>query len=139
MTSRQKNKCVRRQLWIDEDVQGAIVWRVSVYWAACFLLITVPLVSISTWQDPSRSFVAHLGVVWQEFGPVYVSFLLLLPIILFDALRMSHRIAGPILRVRRQLVQINSGEPYSELHFRGSDFWQEMADQVNSLGRKTLT
>ena len=134
-----KNQCVRRQLWIDENVQGAIVWRVSVYWAACFLLVTIPLVTIANWQDPTRSSIEHLGLAWQRFGPAYVCLFMLLPIILWDALRLSHRIAGPILRVRRQLVQINSGEPFSELHFRDSDFWQEMADQVNRLGRKTLS
>lgn len=139
MTSQHQNECVRRQMWIDEDVQGAIVWRVSVYWSACFLLVTIPLVWTAIWQDPSRTFVEHMGPVWQRFGPVYVCLFMLLPIILWDALRLSHRIAGPILRVRRQLVQMNSGQPYSELHFRGSDFWQEMADQVNSLGRKTLS
>lgn len=137
--SDKSNEVTRKQIWVDADVQGAIVRKVFVYWAACLLFITLPLLWAAIAEDPSKYFFDHLGPLWQRYCPIYFAMMALLPFTLWDALRLSHRISGPVLRVRQQLDRINSGLPFSNLEFRGNDFWHDLADQVNQLSKKTLS
>jgi len=136
---RDQEQELRRQLWVDQSIQGTIVRRVALYWAACILFITVSLLWAATYQDPSKLFYEQWGVVWQRHWPLYVALLSLIPLTMWDALKLSHRIAGPVLRIRQQLARINDGQPFSELEFRGDDFWRDLATQVNQLAKKTLS
>jgi hypothetical protein len=130
---------IRKQMWIDGDVQGAIVRKFCFYWAACLLFISLPLLWAAMASDPTKYVYEHFGPLWQRHWPIYVAMVALLPFTLWDALRLSHRIAGPVLRVRHQLARINSGQPFSELEFRNDDFWHDLAGQVNQLTKKTLS
>ncbi len=51
-------------------------------------------------------------------------------------MRLSNRFAGPMLRLRRSLRALGRGEYVEPLEFRGADFWQEFADDFNSVLRR---
>jgi methyl-accepting chemotaxis protein len=46
---------------------------------------------------------------------------------------MSHRVAGPVVRVIRYLNEFKKGKSRSELKFREQDFFGELADSVNQF------
>ena len=49
-------------------------------------------------------------------------------------LGLSHRIAGPLVKMRNHLLDIShsaSADPLKEVHFRASDFFQDLADSYN--------
>ena len=130
---------LRRQLWIDQSLQGTVVCRIALYWSSCIAFITLALAWAVAAEAGCELRLEHLGSVWEQHWPLYVALFFLVPLTMWDALRLSHRVAGPVLRVRQQLVRINQGEPFSELDFREDDFWHDLASQVNQLAKKTLS
>ncbi len=137
--ARKSNARIRKQMWVDADVQGTLVRRIGFYWLACLTFITIPLLWFAIAEDPTRYVYQHLGPIWQRHWPIYLAIFCLVPLTMWDALRVSHRIAGPVLRIRKQLVRINEGEPFTDLEFRTNDFWQDLAGQINQLSKKTLS
>ena len=123
----------RTQLWIDRNLQGTVILRFVYYWFVSLLFVTIPLVIIETLADPSKLFYYHLVPLFVTHWPVYVALTLLLPFVLFDALKLTHRIAGPVYRARVQLRSLADGKDVKPMHFREEDFWQEMADEINRV------
>ncbi len=59
--------------------------------------------------------------------------ILTLAVLLVGGLLLSHRIAGPLYRLRRHLEQISEGEPVREVKFRTHDYFQELAEAFNRI------
>ncbi|MGI9456341.1 MAG: hypothetical protein ACR2NU_07250, partial [Aeoliella sp.] len=57
----------------------------------------------------------------------------MLPLAILHILRFTHRFAGPIVRLRRSMRELAAGEAPPRLKFRDLDYWQELADDYNSL------
>ena len=74
--------------------------------------------------------------MWYYYGAALVASLLLLPIVLIDIVRLSNRFAGPLVRLRRSMRALARGEKVQPIHFRGSDFWQEFADEFNAIAAR---
>ncbi|GIW96345.1 MAG: hypothetical protein KatS3mg110_4386 [Pirellulaceae bacterium] len=65
--------------------------------------------------------------------PILIASLLLLPLVMIDAVRISHRFVGPLFRVRNTLRALSSGHSVSHITYRDGDYWKEFADDVNQL------
>jgi hypothetical protein len=127
---------VRKQLFVDAKVQGALVLRVAVYWGFCLLTLALTLLCWRILTGPARIFYTHFDDIWYYYGSACVASLLLLPIVLFDIVRLSNRFAGPLVRLRRSMRALARGEEVQPIHFRGSDFWQEFADEFNAIAAR---
>lgn len=46
---------------------------------------------------------------------------------------VSHRIAGPVVRIRNELRRLAQGEKVGQVVLRDADFFQEVADEFNSM------
>lgn len=46
-----------KNLYVDRDIQGAVVRRILFYWFACLLFLTIPVVI----ANPELFFFEHLG------------------------------------------------------------------------------
>ena len=46
---------------------------------------------------------------------------------------MSHKIAGPMFKLKTHLEKIRHGEPFSPLFFRKGDNFKEVADEINEF------
>lgn len=121
----------RKRLFVDPPVQGAIMRRAVLYWGACLLFVTLPLLIGRTLSRPERLFYEHLGDLWAVYWPVLTSVVLILPLILYDLARLTNRFAGPVVRLRRALTQMADGNPVEHVRFRTGDFWPELADEFN--------
>lgn len=51
-------------------------------------------------------------------------------------LGFSHRIVGPIYRLRKHIRRILAGEALGDVHFRNGDFFGELADSFNEYHRR---
>jgi len=123
---------MRKRLFVDPKVQGALVVRVLLYWIVCLITITLMLLCWSVLRTP-RMFYTHLDDMWFRYGPALVASFLLLPMVVVDIIRLSNRFAGPLLRLRRSMRALARGEHVKPIHFREGDFWQEFADEFNAL------
>jgi nitrogen fixation/metabolism regulation signal transduction histidine kinase len=50
-----------------------------------------------------------------------------------DAIKLSHRFAGPIFSLRRAIRKVAEGEAPRKLKFRQLDFWQDLAEDYNAM------
>jgi len=70
----------------------------------------------------------------------YVRFTMLLLIILvftgfnfWYGVRLSHRIAGPMVQIKRVIDQALKGEYKSRIQLRSNDYLHEIGDELNTL------
>jgi len=124
----------RRRILIDLPIQGALLIRVGLYWIvsifAQVLIIHMVCILGSLSAAPNAFSVPNLQLRWLLELVVFAS-ALVLPIILFDAVRLSHRWVGPIFRLRSALQALSRGEEVAPIAFRAGDFWQEVAGDFN--------
>ncbi len=62
---------------------------------------------------------------------ISVTYLLVLMIIVAGGFLLSHKIAGPIYRLKKHLDMLNSGETTDNVRFRDHDFFMEVQDSFN--------
>jgi hypothetical protein len=132
-----KNKLLRKQLFVDPKLQGALALRVVLYWLGCMLSITLMLLCWRIITDPDRMFHDHLGGIWFDYGPACFASFLLLPLSVVDMLRLSNRFCGPMLRLRRSMRRLARGEYVEPIEFRRSDFWRGLAHEFNAVAART--
>ena len=123
----------RSRIFIDQKIQGALALRVVLHWATFVTVVGVLTVAMQYIANPFAEPNELMALVWQNQGPFAIVILILLPIFLYDTLKLSNRFAGPIVRLRRAMQAIGSGEPVEKLQFREDDFWRGLADDFNKL------
>lgn len=123
----------RKQLWVQPEIQGTFILRVVFYWFEC--LLTVFFMTVC-WTAISRPVGSVGDLFWNvatDNLPVLFASLLLLPLVVLDTLRVSHRFVGPLVRVRRAMRAIAAGESPGPITYRETDYWKEFADEVNRV------
>lgn len=130
------SKYVRKHLFIDPKVQGALVVRVALYWVVCLITMTLMLLCWRILTGPARIFYTHFDDMWFFYGPAVVASFLLLPLVIVDIVRLSNRFAGPMLRLRRSMRNLARGEHVQPIKFRDGDFWHDFAEEFNTLAAR---
>jgi len=123
----------RKRLFVDPKVQGTLILRVVLYWIVFLVTLTLLLLCWRIFTGPARPFYTHFDDMWFQFGPALVGSFLLLPLVIYDILRVSNRFAGPLFRLRRSLRALARGEPVRPISFREGDFWIEVAHEFNAV------
>jgi hypothetical protein len=123
----------RKQFFVDPKVQGALILRVVLYWIVCVVAIVLMLLCWRITTGPARMFYLHFDDMWFHYGPVLVASFLLLPLVIYDIVRLSNRFCGPLFRLRRQMRALARGEHVAPVSFRDGDFWPEFAQEFNAL------
>jgi len=122
-------KSLRRRLFVDSKLQGAVVFRIVLYWLVCQFMTAVLLGGCKT--------VTGADHVAEEMGLfcrcALFSTLGFLPLAVFDMVRLSHRFAGPMVRYRRAMHDLGRGEHVEPLRFRDGDYWQDLATDFNAV------
>lgn len=121
----------RSKIWIH-SLQTHLMLRVAMYCilfqvATWFMLSTVVrLESLLKASAPELSLgngfviLAALGTV---FGAMFV----------WDAVKLTHRLVGPLVRFRRVFQQISEGKEVELIRLRKGDFLQEVAESINGM------
>ena len=65
---------------------------------------------------------------------VTLELLILAPFVIWLGLRMTHRIAGPLVRILAALQQMSLGNFNQHITLRKNDSLTELADAINKLG-----
>lgn len=123
----------RRQLYVESNVQGVLLRRAMVYFVACVLFTVLPICLGRVIHDPSHLFFEGLWPFLKSYSSFFICLLLLTPLLAYDILRLSNRIAGPVYRLRRELQKLANGEKAHPLKFRKGDSWLEMAPAFNTV------
>jgi len=123
----------RRHSYIDPEVQGALARRLVLHWAIFIITATMLIFGLTWLSDPFLPPGTHFQRVMADYGPALLTLVCLAPIFIFDAVRLSNRFTGPMLRLKNATKALASGETPARIHLRGDDFWQEVAADFNRV------
>lgn len=132
-----KRKEKRSKKYVDKAVQGAVLRRFLFH--SCLFMMVGSLLSlvVQFLSDPFQGVSALTNQFWQKAGPFIVVFLALLPIFVWDTIKLTNRIVGPMCRVRSTLHRANAGDRQMQpLEFRSGDFWGDLADELNTTVKR---
>lgn len=121
----------RKQNYIDNHVQGALLRRICAHWLVFFFVSGVSVILLQALLgDPAKTLEQRLRLETGEFVFMALVMISLFPAFMLDTIRFSNRFVGPIFRVRRYLRQLQVGQT-NHCSFRNDDFWIEMAQEFN--------
>lgn len=139
-------KKIKRNYWIDPAVQWAIIQKalllsglVVVLLFAVDKIFFYRMSSMGKDLGFSADHVYFLFLQEQERIKFWM-FLATSGLITFIGtvigIRFSHRLAGPIFRLKKEMRRLNDGEKIEEVNLRDADFFKELADEFNALTLK---
>ncbi len=131
----------RLQKYVDTEVQSSLLLRLCVHWS---LFIVANVFAMLFWagfmETPWESWDATWSLTWQRVAPFALMSTVLAPVFIWDAVKLSNRFAGPVVRVRRVLAEYADGRDFKAVEFREGDFWKPLATDLNrAFTRKTAS
>ena len=131
------SKQKRKKVFIDPAVQGALLKRLMMHWFAFAFGATWTIVILQVMTHGiQHSLSYHLDLVWKQYGILILVMFCFLPAFVYDSIKLSHRFAGPIYKLRRVLKQMADGEDIQPLSFRKGDYWFNIAEDVNRIAER---
>jgi hypothetical protein len=129
----------RKRLWINPAFQARLLARLVVYlmvfvvivWQTCVVLEILPgLVD-------SNNLSSGIGGLYLQClarqKPLLLALLLTLPAALYDLLKFSHRLAGPLYRCQRVMEEMAAGRAVPEFAPREGDHMPEFFQAFNAV------
>ena len=134
MTNPPKN--MRKTNICDRTVQGILLLHVAGHWllflfAAAGLVLFIEILSGNphdAWKNMAN-----------RHGPSVLAILVLAPLFLRDLCKLTNRVAGPMVCMRRALRGLADGREVAPIQFRERDFWKDMATDFNRVLARTQT
>lgn len=124
----------RRKALVDPEVQGDVLRKIGIHWVLFFVCNTIALmIWIRLFEQPDADWGKTFGDSMRRFLPFFIITMALIPAFVWDTLKLTNRFAGPIMRLRASLKEASEGRAVTPLHFRTKDYWQEIAENFNSL------
>ncbi len=127
------SKNQRGKEYIDPQVQGALWRRMVTHWVAYIAVAMVLALGLEWMSDPFRPFSQVANQAWWTYSPFLLILLFLMPAFIYDSIRLSHRFAGPVYRLRQVIKNLAAGDQPKQMEFRENDFWKEIAKDVNQV------
>lgn len=124
----------RRKTVVDPEVQGGIMRKFAIHWAIFFVCNSIALmIWVRLFEQPDADWGQTFSTTFKRFLPFFVITIALVPAFVWDSMKFTNQFAGPILRLRNAMLDASRGRAVPPLHFRSSDFWQEVATSFNRL------
>ena len=129
----------RRKYFVSSKIQGRMLSRFALYWVLYHVVLwhAMFLCRYLEYRELLLS-----GGTPVSFGELYWSFandhwtlalsaVALSPIIFWDMVKLTHRIAGPLVRIERTLWSLANGQPVSKISLRRGDLPTGVQDALN--------
>ena len=129
---------MRQRVWVDKRVQGVLIGRIVLYWAAAMLYVGLGTVCFQYYQHPDWSLVQHAQELFLLVWPWLPSAVLCLPLVVFDIIRVSNLFVGPIYRLRSHLSELHLNPDCPPLKFRDDDYWHDLTEPIHRLQSELL-
>jgi hypothetical protein len=89
--------------------------------------------------DPQHLFFENLGPFFRKYGMFFTCILLMLPLMVYDILKLTNRFAGPAFRLRREMRKLAEGQKVYPLKFRDGDYWTDITPAFNAIVQRMET
>ena len=133
-------KYKRRRLWVEPPLQIRLMVRMTLYLVACSLFLFhvafLYQVIANVPEVLARGVVAFYIEFITRQQPMLVALIAVLPILIYDMFKFSHRIAGPLYRFRMTMEGMVAGKPTKPVKFRQRDLLHDWLPAFNALIQK---
>jgi methyl-accepting chemotaxis protein len=146
MQAVQRAKFKRRNYWVDPKVQWAIIQKTLLLNAAVIVMLYVVdklffirMEKMGSDLGLASDHVYFLFMAEQQrikFWMFLATSGIVTVVGTLLGIRFSHRIAGPIFRLKKEFRRLNQGEKIEEVNLRNADFFLELADEFNTMTLK---
>ncbi len=136
MAASRKPPCRRRQWVVNRPLQFRFV-KVMVLvlggtaagaLGAVYVAVRLTLSSFDLARDPViMSLLA--SICWT----IVLELVIMTPIVVWLGIRLTHRVAGPLVRIRAALAKLAAGDYNVRIQLRKGDELVEFADMMNTL------
>lgn len=120
----------RKKIWIDR-FQTRLSLCIGFYFALYQFAIWALVAMEKHMASSLEAIMGPAGAGWVIILTLVVVALGML--FIYDAIRLSHRIVGPIYRFRKTIEAIKAGEEVNLVTLRKGDFLQELGDELNEM------
>lgn len=132
-------KRIRRKLYVNREVQNALILRSILHWFFYMCAILLTVVVFTAIRDPSQMAIKLVYQSFVYFSPAIIASVILLPLFVWDILKAGNKVAGPIHRLRNEMATLVAGHDIRELRFRDGDHWIDFAEEFNALSNELMT
>jgi hypothetical protein len=122
----------RSRIWID-GFQSRLYLRVVAYWLIAVVSVWNFLFVWRLVEEGKGNPLEQFTRFCVELYPVLICFAVLVPFFAWDAVRFSHRLVGPLVRIRKAVRALADGEPARRIQLRDGDFLLDLKDDLNAL------
>ncbi len=129
---------LRQQVWVDRRVQGVLVGRVILYWFCAVLYVGVGSACFQYYQNPELTMATHARILFGQMWPWLPSAIMLLPLAIYDVVRLSNMFAGPVFSLRKHFAALRKDIACAQLVFREDDYWRDLATPINDMQAEIL-
>lgn len=128
----------RKRLWVDPPFQGRLLLRMGFY----LMVYSVVIWHFGFAFEAMRDVVSHgatksFGDLYTDYFwkqvPLLYTFVLLVPALMYNLLKFSNRIAGPLFRCRTVMRDMAAGKPVGEFKPRKNDLMEDLFAAFNGL------
>jgi hypothetical protein len=122
---------MRRRIWVH-DFQTRLMLRIGLYLVAFQIITSLVLYLLGRMSAIVR---VHAPDSIFDYLPLLAvaTACFLAAAFLYDALRLTHRLIGPVLRMKSVLQAVAAGEAVSLVRLRKGDMLTEVADTLNLM------
>jgi hypothetical protein len=118
-------------MWIDR-FQTRLMLRIT-----CYLV----LYQLASWGllIIDRAYQKVLGPAFGWGTANYVSFFLIATVVslalmfLYDCLKLTHRVVGPLYRFRKTIQAVTAGDEVDLITLRKGDYLEELKNEINTM------
>ncbi len=120
----------RGKIFLKGTLQGRLVKRMAAYWALYHVVLWHGMFFLSYLEyraalvegEPETPFIDLYATFAWKYRSLALCAVAACPIILWDLVRMTHRVVGPLVRLEGTLVRMAHGETVRQLKFRDGDY-----------------
>ncbi|MEX2285445.1 MAG: hypothetical protein WD648_00070 [Planctomycetaceae bacterium] len=129
----------RQKVFVSRAIQGRLIARLCLYWYAYHIVLWHVMFVFYYWRQtsgvtpgqPQVAFFALYGRFAIENSSLALCALAVAPLVFWDALQITHRVVGPLVRFQAILKQLTRGEKVNQVVLRDGDLLIELRDAFN--------
>lgn len=132
----------RKKLFVSSGIQGTLVVRFAMYWAlyhlalwhASFLYFFIrERIGQLTGTSVMRSVDQLYSHFLSEYTPLVVGACVMLPIVMYEVIRQTHRVAGLLVRFSHALKDLMAGKAPRPVKLRDGDLLTDFEKLFNEF------
>ena len=132
---------LRRKLLVDRYLQGRMMVRVALYWGLYHTALWHALVFVRYLQQRLAGLSGestltfwdvYLGTL-RDSQTLLLAAVLLLPAVMWETLRQTHRVAGPLYRFQSTLQALIDGDMPAPIQLRKGDLLKPFEQTMNEF------